>query len=405
MPGRPEGARPDTPEMGGMPGWLSLLFFAAAVALLFLAGMGVFLFVIGVFVMILAHEAGHFVTARAFGIKVEEFFVGFGARLWSVRRGETEYGIKAIPAGGYVRIAGMNPFQEPAPEDRPRTFGAKPPWQRAVVLVAGSATHFVLALLTLALFFGAVGLPRARVARVEPTLGGETSPAAQAGIRPGDQVLAVDGREMTYDEFLVYTRSHVGDQIEIVVDRNGRRLTLRATPVLARVSGQPVGRLGVVLEPGGRLRSGPLESVVQATSFTGQMVVRSFQALGRTFSPDGLRRFGEVITGERPRQVDDVTSVVGAARLSGQAVAAGQIDFLLLMFAGFNVFVGILNLLPLPPLDGGHLAVVVIETVLRRKIDIRRLVPVSAAVAGFLILLMLTTLYLDVVRPLPNPFQ
>jgi membrane-associated protease RseP (regulator of RpoE activity) len=384
---------------------MSLLFFVGAVALLLLAGLGVFLFVIGVFVMILAHEAGHFVTARAFGIKVEEFFLGFGPRLWSVRRGETEYGVKAIPAGGYVRIAGMNPFQEPAPEDRPRTFGVKPAWQRAVVLVAGSATHFVLAFLALALFFGALGVPRARVARVEPTLGNAPSPAAQAGIRPGDEVLLVDGRELTFDEFLVYTRGHVGDEIEIVVNRDGRRITLSATPVLAPVGDDRVGRLGVVLEPGGRLRAGPLEALAQGAQFTGQMVTRSFEALGRTFSPDGLRRFADVLTGDSPRQVDDVASVVGAARLSGQAVAAGQIDFLLLMFAGFNVFVGILNLLPLPPLDGGHLAVVAIEKVTRRKVDVRRLVPISAAVAGFLILLMLTTLYLDVVRPLPNPFQ
>jgi membrane-associated protease RseP (regulator of RpoE activity) len=388
-----------------MPGWISLLFFVAAVAALLFAGMGVFLFVIGVFVMILAHEAGHFVTARVFGIKVEEFFLGFGPRLWSVRRGETEYGVKAIPAGGYVRIAGMNPFQEPAPEDRPRTFGAKPAWQRAIVLVAGSATHFVLAFLALALFFGALGVPRARVARVEPTLGNAPSPAAQAGIRPGDEVLLVDGRELTFDEFLVYTRGHVGDEIEIVVNRDGRRITLSAAPVLAPVGGERVGRLGVVLEPGSRLRAGPLEALAQGARFTGQMVTRSFEALGRTFSPDGLRRFADVLTGDRPRQVDDVTSLVGAARLSGQAVSAGQMDFLLLMFAGFNVFVGILNLLPLPPLDGGHLAVVAIEKVIRRKVDVRRLVPISAAVAGFLILLMLTTLYLDVVRPLPNPFQ
>src|SRR5918996_2643656 len=110
---------------------------------------GIRLFVLGIFVMILVHETGHFFAARAFGIKVEEFFLGFGPRLLSFRRGETEYGIKAIPAGGYVKIAGMNPFEEPAPEDRERVFTSKPKWQRAIVLVAGSATHFVLAFVTL----------------------------------------------------------------------------------------------------------------------------------------------------------------------------------------------------------------------------------------------------------------
>ncbi|MDQ3991197.1 MAG: site-2 protease family protein, partial [Actinomycetota bacterium] len=103
--------------------------------------LGVLAFVAGIFIMILAHEAGHYVAAKAFRIKVEEFFLGFGPRLWSFRRGETEYGVKALPLGGYVRIAGMNPFQEPAPEDLPRTYAAKPAWQRAIVLVAGSAMH------------------------------------------------------------------------------------------------------------------------------------------------------------------------------------------------------------------------------------------------------------------------
>src|SRR5918992_6147296 len=127
---------------------------------------GILVFAAGVFVMILAHEAGHFVAARAFGIKVEEFFIGFGPRLWSFRRRETEYGLKALPFGGYVKIAGMNPFQEPAPEDRDRVFTAKPKWQRALVLAAGSATHFVLAFLLLASLFALIGIPRARIAEV-----------------------------------------------------------------------------------------------------------------------------------------------------------------------------------------------------------------------------------------------
>ena len=102
--------------------------------------------------MIFFHELGHFLTAKRFGIKVEEFFIGFGPRVWSFRRGETEYGLKAIPVGGYVRIAGMNPLEEPAPEDRDRIFTAKPKWQRAIVLVAGAVSHFVLAFLLLAVF-------------------------------------------------------------------------------------------------------------------------------------------------------------------------------------------------------------------------------------------------------------
>jgi len=120
--------------------------------------LGVVIFIVSILAVVLVHEAGHFFTAKAFGIKVEEFFVGFGPRLWSTRRGETEYGVKLLPLGGYVRIAGMNPFQETPPEQFPRTFGAKPIWQRAIVIVTGPITHFVMAVLLLVVFFVAFGV-------------------------------------------------------------------------------------------------------------------------------------------------------------------------------------------------------------------------------------------------------
>jgi membrane-associated protease RseP (regulator of RpoE activity) len=373
--------------------------------------LGILLFVLGIFVMILAHEAGHFVAARRFGIKVEEFFVGFGPRLWSFRRGETEYGVKALPLGGYVRIAGMNPFQEPSPEDLPRTFGAKPKWQRAVVLVAGAATHFVLAFVFLVVLFGVVGIPTRfapQVEGVEPRLDGEPSPAAAAGLRPGDEVLSVDGRQVDYEGFLRYVGGSAGERITIVVERDGRRVTLEATPVLAPVEGREIGRLGILVGAGevlARSRSGPLETLVDSGRTVGRLVVDSFRAMGRVFGPEGLSRIGQALGGTRERTVEDPIGVVGAGRFAGQAVAAGQLDVFLTLFAFFNVFVGILNLLPLPPLDGGHLAVLGIEAATRRRIDPRRLIPITALVAGFLILFTVSLLYLDVVAPIPNLFQ
>src|SRR5437763_3177077 len=156
---------------------------------------GVVLFVVAILVTILIHESAHFGFAKWFGIKVQEFFVGFGPRLWSTRRGETEYGVKALPLGGYVRIAGMNPYEEVSPEEYPRTFGAKPAWQRALVIVAGPATHFVIAFVLFALWLGLVGRPAHRGAQfesVQRTLAGSLSPAAAAGLRPGDRVLSID---------------------------------------------------------------------------------------------------------------------------------------------------------------------------------------------------------------------
>jgi membrane-associated protease RseP (regulator of RpoE activity) len=377
------------------------------------AFVGILIFAFVVLLVIVAHESGHFFAAKAFGIKVEEFFVGFGPRLWSFRRGETEYGIKAIPAGGYVRIAGMNPFQETAPEDLPRTFGAKPPWQRAIVLLAGSFTHFVLALVLLAVYFGAIGVPERfapRVAGVEETLEGQPSPAAEAGLQPGDEFVEVDGRPVrSYQQFVEYTRDRAGRELLLVVDRNGERVTLRATPVLAPVEGELVGRLGVTLTLGSVLerdRVNPLVAVGRASEEVGSMSAASFRAMGEIFSPSGLARIGRQLFGEEPRSLErDPAGIVGAARLSGQAVEEGLFDVLFFLFAGFNVFVGILNILPLPPLDGGHLAVVGIEKITGKRIDVRRLLPLTALVAGFLMLFMVSLLYLDVTRPLPNPFR
>ena len=379
--------------------------------------LGVVVFVVGIFVMIFVHELGHYLTAKRYGIKVDEFFLGFGPRVWSFRRGETEYGIKAIPLGGYVRIAGMNPFEEVAPEDRDRVFTAKPKRQRAVVLVAGAATHFVLAFLLLLTFSWFVGLPivgGAQVAAVEPTLDGRPSPASEAGLRPGDRFLEYDGRPVEdYEEFLEYIDAHAGQQITLVIERDGERLTTTASPRLSRSGTEVSGRLGIAVTQAvvGRDRLGPLQGVKAAAIGHGplpgitDLVGGSFQAIGRVFGPEGIGRLGEVLFGGSERSIEDPVGIVGAARVSGQAVQSGQLEAFILLFAFFNVFVGILNVLPLPPLDGGHLAVLGVEAVTGKPVDPRRLIPISAVVAGFLILFTVSLLYLDLVEPIPNPFR
>ena len=135
--------------------------------------LAVTLFIVAILVVILIHEAAHFGMAKLFRIKVEEFFLGFGPRLWSIRRGETEYGVKALPFGGYVRIAGMNPFQEVTPEEYPRTFAAKPIWQRVVVIATGPVTHFVMAIVFLSIFFMAIGVRTPNRPIIDEVLGGD----------------------------------------------------------------------------------------------------------------------------------------------------------------------------------------------------------------------------------------
>lgn len=372
---------------------------------------GILIFVGGVFLMIFFHELGHFLTAKRFGIKVEEFFIGFGPRVWSFRRGETEYGFKAIPVGGYVKIAGMNPLEEPAPEDRERLFTSKPKWQRAIVLLAGAVSHFILAFLLLTFFFAVIGIAtrfRPQVADVEPELRGQPSPAVAAGMEPGDKVLEVDGTPTDLDRFSDYVDSHVGEEIEILVERDGREVELHATPVLAGVNGEQTGRLGILLSPSDvleRERTGPIDAIGKSGKAIGQLTVASFKAMGTVFGPEGLGRIWQALTGQEERTVNDPVGVVGAARISGQAVEAGQIEFFFSLFAFFNVFVGILNALPLPPLDGGHLAMLGVEAATGRPVDPRRLAPITAIVAGFLILLTISLVYLDITSPIPNPFQ
>jgi membrane-associated protease RseP (regulator of RpoE activity) len=368
---------------------------------------GISIFIVTLLIVVMIHESGHYFTARAFGIKVDEFFVGFGPRVWSTRRGETEYGVKALPFGGYVRIAGMNPFQEVPPQEFPRTFGAKPIWQRAVVIATGPITHFVMAGLFLAIYFMAIGVrtpTRPLIEEVQAKLDGRTSPAVVAGLRQGDEVIAVDGRPVgSIDRLISYTRAHPGQPITLTVERNGRPITVTATPVLTKVNGRDVGRLGVILDEA-KQRTGPLTAVGRAGLQIGSLVKAVFLRLGDIFGPSGLKRIGQLLSGA-PRRATDPTSIVGGARIAGEAAKAGVWDALFEELIVFNVFVGILNLLPLPPLDGGHLAVLAYEKVSGRRPDVRKLVPLTALVAGFLILFVVSLVYLDIVRPLPNPFQ
>ena len=367
---------------------------------------GILIFVGGVFLMIFVHELGHFLTAKRFGIKVEEFFIGFGPRLWSFRRGETEYGVKAIPLGGYVRIAGMNPMEEPAPEDRGRLFTSKPKWQRAIVLAAGAFTHFLLAFLLLGalVWFAGVPVDRPAVSAVVERLQGQTSPAAEAGLRTGDVILEIDGDPVRYTTVSEHLTEHAGQEIEILVRRDGDVFMVEAAPVLATVDGEPQGRLGISISPE-YVRAGPVEGFVDAGGRLGQMVLASFEGMGRAFGPEGIGRIGDSLFGGQERTIEDPVGVVGIGRIAGQLVQAGLFGAILEMFAFFNVFVGILNILPLPPLDGGHLAVLGFEAATGRPVSPRVLAPITAVVAGFLILMTISLLYLDIAAPIPNPFQ
>lgn len=360
-------------------------------------------FFVALLVVILIHEAAHFTVAKRFGFKVDEFFVGFGPRIWSFRRGETEYGIKAIPAGGYVRIAGMAPGEVIAPEDRHRTYGAKPIWQRALVIVAGPLTHFALAYLVFAGWLGLVGAPTPvspLVSQVVVEMGDAPSPASIAGIRAGDRIVGIGGVEAPTDaEVVEITRANVGNPLPVVVDRDGERLTFSVTPVLVEVDGESAGRLGVVLARA-REPLPPLTAVVEGGRLLGGAIAGTVGSLGDVFGPDGIARVAELLFTDAPREVTDPASIVGISQFAGAAAEAGRFADLAYVFALVNVFIGLLNLVPLPPFDGGHVALLAIEKVRGRAVDARRVVPIAALVATFLLVFTLSVVWLDLVKPL-----
>jgi membrane-associated protease RseP (regulator of RpoE activity) len=301
-----------------------------------------------------------------------------------------------------VKIAGMDPFKPVPPEDVPRSYGAKPKWQRALVIAAGPGTHFLVAVVLFALAFMFVGdasTTKPIVADVVPTLHGETAPAAAAGLEPGDQIVAVgDVRDPTRDQLGTYTTSHIGMPIPYTILRDGHLVHSTMTPVSWRLDGSVIGRIGIVLGPE---KLGVPGALTRGVGAVGAAAKDTVTQIGRVFGPEGIGRIVKVLFTSAPREASDPTSVVGIGRAVGEAARQSGLGVLLFTLAFVTVFVGLLNLVPLPPFDGGHLAVLVIEKVRGRSIDMRRLIPVSAVVISFLVLFVGMTVLLDLTKPLP----
>lgn len=356
-------------------------------------------------VVIPIHEFGHLLVARRFGFKVQEYFVGFGTKLWSTKRGETEYGIKAIPAGGYVKIAGMNPYETVPAHDVARAYGSKPIRQRALVILAGPLSHVLvggLLYFTLFVTYGDTNTELVVVGEVAPTLDGSSSPALEAGLQVGDVVTRVGDLEAPTPDSLGryvtrYAEDHPGEPLAYVIERDGRSLTLEIVPRLVTEDEVTRGRIGFTL--GAEDLSIP-GSVVESAEWVGRAAWNSVTTIPKVFTVGVGRTFSVLFTDE-PRRDDDVTSLVGVSRQIGGAGERGDWALFLNFAAYVTIFIGVVNLIPLPPLDGGHLMLLAWEKVTGRQADYRRLVPVSAAVIVFLSVFAIATVFLDITEPLP----
>ncbi len=387
------------------------------------------IFIVALLFSVMLHETGHFLLAKKFGMKVTRYFVGFGPTIWSTWRGETEYGIKAIFLGGFVKIVGMHSLDDPDdPEDEPLAFRSHPAWQRILVLCAGSAMHFLLALVLifgLALGVGIANDNVTQLATISPcvpasltaydngtcTSSDLASPAKLAGLRAGDVVTAFDGHPVSNFTQLGDAIRAVppGSSATITVRRDGKLVTLPIKP--ASVSGRSGSYLGI--GPGVLFQvASPLGAIEYSGTTFGQVLAGSAQAVTavpRAFpklfdkNPSSAASTGQVIT------------VVGAAEATGAEVASNdgwqyKVSFVLLLIASLNIFVGAFNLLPLLPLDGGHIAVIVYERIrawlarLRGRPDpglanMAKFLPVSFSVFIVLMIFSLVLVAANIVNP------
>jgi len=428
--GPPSAPEPPVYETGG----LRLALLIAAVAAAGLAfGWPVLVVILGIVVMIFLHELGHYVTAKWAGMKVTEFFIGFGPKIWSFRRGETEYGLKVVPAGAYVRIIGMNNLDEVDPVDEPRTYRQKSFPKRLLVVSAGSLMHFAQAFVLLVILLGVVGFPGRSVANPPDRAPAwqintveDDSAAQAAGLKEDDLVVAVNGQPVSHFDELsdALARFDVGDEVQLTVERDGVERTVDAT-LRARPAGVPGGDAGTPFlgvgtskhfsdEPLG-LGTALVRAPGEMVRFTGQ----TFGAMAGFFSPRGISNFADNVgeanspdsgsggsggSGSSSDNNDRLISIIGVVQLGSQDVE-NRAAFLLALFFSLNMFIGIFNMLPLLPLDGGHAAMAVYERIRSRPgrayhADFAKLLPLTYVVVMGLVVLGVTAMYLDIVDPI-----
>ncbi|KND42250.1 MULTISPECIES: M50 family metallopeptidase [Streptomyces] len=423
--------------------------------------LGIVVFVIGLAFSIAWHELGHFSTAKLFGVRVPQFMVGFGPTIWSKKRGETEYGVKAIPLGGYIRMIGMIPpgpdgriesrstspwrvmiedaraasFEELQPGDEDRLFYRRKPWKRVIVMFAGPFMNLILAFvifLGVMMTFGAQ-TSTTTVSKVSDCVisasenrskckdGDKEAPAKAAGLKPGDRIVAFDGTPVEdWSALQADIRDNPGKQVTLTVDRGGEKVDLTPTLIKNQVS-QTDGQGGYVKDKyvyAGWLGFTPASDILplsfgQSVDRMGDMMENGVESL--LSLPAKVPALWDATFGDGERAADSPMGVVGAARVGGEIFtmdipATQQLASFLILLAGFNLSLFLFNMLPLLPLDGGHIAGALWESlrrntakVLRRPdpgpFDVAKLMPVAYVVAGIFVCFTLLVLIADLVNP------
>ena len=372
---------------------------------------GILGFIAALLLSVMIHEFGHYLTAKRYGMKVSEFFLGFGSRIWSTKRGETEFGLKAIPAGGYCKIEGMTPNDVMPEGEESRAFYTAKSSQKLIVLGAGSFLHFVLGYILLFVLFAGVGTNQ-----LLPTINQvvKESAAQSAGILAGDEVLSINGKQIEnwYKDVQIIRNSN-GAPLTLLIKRGTEEITISASAKLETIDGTERYVLGIINDVGIK-RSDLATAAKNSAIVTKDFLVQSVKSLIKLPSKIPAL-WGQAVSGET-RDPNGLVGVVGVARVSGQAVGSDALSIterlstFILIIASLNIFVGLFNLLPILPLDGGHMAVAIADEIrafiarLRGRarpaaIDVTLLTPITMVV--FVILAALTVLLLiaDIVNP------
>lgn len=337
-------------------------------------------------VLIFVHELGHFIFAKLFGVGVEKFSLGFGTKIAGFKRGETEYLISAFPLGGYVKMVGEGVDAELSEEDKARSFMGKPPLKRIAIVAAGPVFNLLFAYLVFIVVF-MIGVPAATTKIGEVV---KDKPAARAGLKASDVVTAINGKPVTrWDEFAKVIAGSGGRAIDLQVKRGGATLSFRVVPesrsaknLLGETVTSPV--IGVVAA--GEMvtdRFGPGEAFIKGSAQTWNVIKITFLSLVKLV--------------ERAIPLDTVGGPIMIAKMAGQQAAAGGVSFLAFM-ALLSVNLGVLNLLPVPILDGGHLFFFLWELIFRRPVSLKARELAQQIGLAILIGLMLLAFYNDIAR-------
>lgn len=360
-------------------------------------------FVLGLLISVFLHELGHFMTAKWSGMKVTQFYMGFGPRLWNTVHNGIEYGFRLLPLGAYVRIVGMNNLDECDPADEARSYRAQSYPKRMLVITAGSLMHLAIAvslLFGVYIFAGRYAESGSVKVMEAPEL---QSPAQIAGVRINDVVLSFGGiATRSRSELVEAIVDHkAGDVVDVVVSRGGQPVTLTAT-LASNPTNNSIAYFGVSSWSREYAKLNPLLAFRYGVSDSAVAAVQSVRGVFTILNP---RNIVNSVTAPVADPATRPSTVVGASQLGGEIGRQEGIKGILILLAGVNIFIGIFNMFPLLPFDGGHAAIATYERLRSRRnrvyrADVAKMVPVATAVVGLLILLMFAGLYLDITQPL-----